>query len=95
MILEPGPGISSEPAGLEESLISPSLWLQNSRNLSSNITEQISALNKIVTDYCVPKLLGEAEGYLKFKNDVSTLAVPMTRPVSTYSSNTLELKKYF
>jgi hypothetical protein len=76
-------------------IIMRSVYLQNSRNQSENITEQISALNKIVTDYCVPKLLGEAEGYLKFKNDVSTLAVPMTRPISTYSSNTLELKKFF
>lgn len=76
-------------------IIMRSVYLQNSINNSNNITEQIANLNKIVTDYCIPKLLGEAEGYIKYKNDVSTLAVPMRRPLSTYSNNTLELKKFF
>ena len=35
------------------------------------------------------------KGYIKYKNDVSTLAMPMQRPTSTYASNTLELKPWF
>ena len=76
-------------------IIMRSIFLQNATNNCNNITQQISELNKIVSDYCVPKLLGEAEGYIKYKNDVSTLAVPMNRPVSTFHNNVLELKKFF
>ena len=63
--------------------------------MCNNITEQIVELNKIVVDYCVPKLCSEASAYIKYKNDVSTLAVPMQRPISTYNNNVLELKVSF
>jgi len=40
---------------------------------------------------------GEAESYIKYKSDVSNLAVPMASPVyvSTAGQNTLELKPWF
>tara|TARA_Y100000590_G_C14963535_1_gene729618 strand:- start:32 stop:520 length:489 start_codon:yes stop_codon:yes gene_type:complete len=76
-------------------IIMRSIFLQHSSNLSTNIIEQINALNKLVTDYCIPQICGEAEAYIKYKNDVSTLAVPITRPVSTYKNNTLETTNFF
>ena len=76
-------------------IIMRSVFLQHSANLCNNITEQIVELNKIVVDYCVPKLCSEASAYIKYKNDVSTLAVPMKRPISTYNNNVLELKDFF
>ena len=72
-----------------------SIFLQNSRNLPGNIQMQINELNKHVLDYAIPQIIGEAEAYIKYKNDVSTLAVPLTRPVSTYSSNVLSQKHGF
>ena len=76
-------------------IIMRSVFLQHSANLCNNITEQIVGLNKIVIDYCVPKLCSEASAYIKYKNDVSTLAVPLQRPISTYNNNVLELKNFF
>ena len=76
-------------------IIMRSIFLQYSRNDPNNITQQISKLNSIVVNYCVPKVLGELEGYIKYKRDVSTLAKPMKRPVSTYQSKDLEFKKFF
>ena len=32
---------------------------------------------------------------VKYKNDVSTLPVPLNRALSTYSNNILELKNFF
>ena len=72
-----------------------SIFLQNSKNNNINIPNQIEVLNKLVLDYCIPQIYGEAQGYIKYKNDVSTLAVPIDRPVSTYTNNSLELKKWF
>ena len=63
-----------------------SVFLQNATNLPNDITAQVEALNKLVMNYCIPQVYGEAQGYVKYKNDVSTLVVPMTRPTSTYSN---------
>tara|TARA_S200000501_G_C20687180_1_gene683486 strand:- start:31 stop:534 length:504 start_codon:yes stop_codon:yes gene_type:complete len=76
-------------------IIMRSTFLQFSSNTHQNITSQISNLNQLVVDYAVPQIIGEAEGYVKYKNDVSTLAVPMKRPMSTYHTNTLKQKDWF
>ena len=71
------------------------MFLQHSANQRNNITKQVESLNTLVLNYCIPQIYGEAKGYVKFKNDVSTMAVPMTRPTSTYTNTTLELKPWF
>ena len=76
-------------------IIMRSIYLSHAVNIPNDITKQIEELNKLVIDYCVPQLLGECQGYIKYKNDVSTLVVPIDRPVSTYHNNTLETKKFF
>ena len=76
-------------------IIMRSTFLQSATNLPTKITQQVEALNKLVIDYAVPQVFGEAQGYIKYKNDVSTLVVPIERPTSTYSNNTLELKPWF
>ena len=76
-------------------IIMRSIFLQHSTNLPTNISQQVSALNKMVVDYAAPQIYGEAVSYVKYKNDVSTLVVPIERPTSTYENNTLEFKKWF
>ena len=76
-------------------IIMRSIFLQFSNNNPNNITSQIKNLNDLVINYSVPQVMGEAEGYLKYKRDVSTLATPLERPKSTYHSNTLKQKKWF
>ena len=76
-------------------IIMRSIYLQHSSNLPNNIREQVTSLNNLVTEYCIPQICGEAEAYIKYKNDVSTLAVPLQRPVSTYHNNLLETTKFF
>jgi len=76
-------------------MIMRSTFLQHSKNLPDKITEQVRQLNDMVLQYAVPQVLGEAIGYVKFKNDASMMYTPMIRPASTYHSNTLELKPWF
>ena len=58
-------------------IIMRSIFLQRSANMQNNITQQVEGLNKLVADYCVPQILGKADGYIKYKRDVSTMAIPM------------------
>lgn len=62
-------------------IIMRSVFLQHAANQSQNISGQIQELNKIVLDYCIFHVYSEAQGYMKYLYDVSTLAVPMATPV--------------
>ena len=80
----------------ELKIIMRSIFLQHSKNLAINIREQIEKLNKLVLDYSINQVYGEAEGYMKYKRDASTLVVPIAMPILSYSNDKqLELKKWF
>ena len=72
-----------------------SIYLQHSKNQNNNITGQISQLNDIVIDYCVPKVYSEVLGYMKYKDDISSLAQPMDHPVKLTQDKTVELNRFF
>jgi hypothetical protein len=77
-------------------IIMRSVFLQYSANQPSNISQQIEELNKIVLNYCIQQVYSEAQGYMKYVDDVSTLVVPIAHPVQ--ASNTdrqLEFKGWF
>lgn len=77
-------------------IIMRSVFLQHASNLPNNIPEQVVELNKIVLNYCIQQVYNEAQGYMKYVDDVSTLAVPIAHPVQ--ASNTgreIEFKSWF
>jgi hypothetical protein len=77
-------------------IIMRSVFLQNSANQPSNFQQQISELNKIVLNYCIQQVYGEAQGYMKYMDDVSTLVVPLAHPVMANNNDRqLELKPWF
>lgn len=77
-------------------VIMRSTFLQYSANMPDKIAQQIKALNKIVLDFCIKQVYGEAQGYQQYLYDASTLVVPIERPVfSSTEDKTLELKKWF
>ena len=71
------------------------MYLQFSKNLDYNIAPQVEELNNHVLDYAIPQIYSEAVSYLKYKRDVSHLATPIDLPVSSYHSNSLQLKPFF
>ena len=77
-------------------IIMRSVYLQYSANQPNNLTQQIQELNKIVLNYCIQQVYGEAQGYLKYIDDASTLVVPIAHPVMANNTDrTLELKTWF
>lgn len=73
-----------------------SIFLQYSQNLPSNIIDQVKALNSLVLEYAIPQVYGEAQSYVQYKRDVSTLVVPMSLPVmSNTNDKQLILKNFF
>ena len=77
-------------------IVMRSVYLQNSVNQPNNITEQIVELNKIVLNYCIQQVYSEAQGYMKYLDDASTLVVPIAHPVMANNSDReLEFKTWF
>ena len=77
-------------------IIMRSVFLQYSANQPNNFTQQIEELNKIVLNYSTQQVYSEAQGYMKYIDDASTLVVPISHPVmSSENDRQLELKSWF
>jgi hypothetical protein len=77
-------------------IIMRSVFLQYSANQPYNINRQISELNKIVLEYCIQQVYSEAQGYMKYVDDISTLVVPISHPVQACNTDRqLEFKGWF
>ena len=77
-------------------IVMRSVYLQNATNQPNNIAKQITELNKIVLNYCIQQVYGEAQGYMKYIDDASTLVVPIAHPVMTNNTDReLEFKTWF
>lgn len=77
-------------------IIMRSVYLQNAANQPHNISQQVKELNKMVLDYCIQQVYSEAQGYMKYLNDASTLVVPIAHPVMADNTDRqLELKRWF
>ena len=77
-------------------IIMRSVYLQYAANQINNVSEQVTELNNIVLNYCVQQVYGEAQGYMKYINDASTLVVPIAHPVMADNTDRqLFLKSWF
>jgi hypothetical protein len=62
-------------------IVMRSIFLQHSVNQIKDVAGQINSLNQMVLDFCINAVYSEAQGYIKYLHDVSTLAVPMSNPI--------------
>jgi hypothetical protein len=77
-------------------IIMRSIYLQHAANQINNISQQILELNNMVLEYCIQQVYSEAQGYMKYINDVSTLVVPISHPIDADNTDrVLEFKKWF
>jgi len=80
----------------ELQIIMRAIFLQYSKNVCDDISGQINELNRVVLEYSINQVYGEADGYMKYKRDASTLVVPIAMPImASTNDKQLELKKWF
>ena len=76
-------------------IIMRATFIQHALHQPDQITKQIEILNSRVVNHCVPKIYGEILSLLKYRQDASTLVVPIDRPVFEENRKvTLERKKF-
>lgn len=77
-------------------IIMRSVYLQYASNQPNNVRNQVIELNKMVLNFCIQQVYSEAQSYMKYISDVSTLAVPIAHPVMPDNSDReLTLKSWF
>lgn len=77
-------------------IIMRSSFLTHAANQPTHVDRQVEQLNKIVLDYCIPQVFGEAKGYRRYMKDVSTLVNPIPYPaMSTQADKQLLLNNFF
>ena len=77
-------------------IIMRSIYLQYAEHYKDNITGQVERLNKLVLDYAIPTVYNEAVGYMKYRIDQSTIAMPLQIPQNhDRQYKQLELKNWF
>jgi hypothetical protein len=81
----------------ELSLVMRSVLLQRGRNDDSESSvEQVRELNTTVLSWCVPRVLSEVDQYMRYRDDVSTLPVPMPRGdiATNKGTRALEMRQF-
>jgi hypothetical protein len=72
------------------------LFLQYAKNLDYDLPGQISDLNDLVIEWCVPRILSEIGMYEYYLKDISQLPIPLQHPISQSSagSKSLPFRKF-
>jgi len=71
------------------------IFTSYSTNLPDNIREQVEKLNSRVISYCSNKVFEEAQGYLRYLKDTTTIATPLDYPSMPSHTKQLEFKGFF
>lgn len=75
----------------ELQIIMRAIFLQYAKNRPYDIDGQVRELNKMIIDWCIPKILSEIDHYLYYLNDVSKMPSPLQHPVHLSSAGTRSL----
>jgi len=77
-------------------IIMRSIYLQYAEHRKDDIKGQVTTLNRLVLNYCIPSVFSEAIGYQKYRLDQSTLVVPLELPQHhDREYKQLQLKRWF
>jgi hypothetical protein len=77
-------------------IVMRSIFLQYASNLPYDTQNQIMSLNTMVLNYCIPQVFSEAQGYMQYLVDASTMYTPIAHPIQSKTNDKeLVLKPWF
>ena len=84
--------IIDKQSDIELQIIMRSMYLQHSPNLEYNYKEQLEYLNKLVSDWCVEKIIPQLEQYIGYLKEVEYMPMPIDLPVNLSSKGSRTLR---
>ena len=82
----------SRQSELDLKVVMRSIYLQHSPNLKMYIDKQVYFLNKLVVDWCYPKIINEIDQYVGYLDSLEKMPVPIQHPTNVSSAGTRTLK---
>ena len=82
----------SRQSDTELKIVMRSYFLQYGKNDPSHLREQLTDLNNLVLNYCVPKIYDELLQHQDYIRDVQNLPMPIDRAINVSSAGTKNLK---
>jgi len=80
----------------ELKIIMRAIYLENAKNLLTDIPQQINQLNQLVLQYSIPQILSSMKSYTKYMHDITNMYTLMDRPIySNVDDKTVEFKGWF
>lgn len=77
---------------VELEIIMRSIYLQHSPNLPNKIKEQITYLNKLVSDWCAEQIIPEVNQYFGYIKEIEYMPVPIDLPLNLSSKGSRSLR---
>lgn len=77
---------------VELEIIMRSIYLQHSPNLPNKIKEQITYLNKLVSDWCAEQIIPEVNQYVGYIKEIEYMPVPIDLPLNLSSKGSRSLR---
>jgi hypothetical protein len=77
---------------IELEIVMRAIFLQYSLNQNQDFGKQITYLNKLVLDYCIPNILSEVQQYLGYLDNVQKLPNPLPLPENLSSAGSKTLR---
>jgi hypothetical protein len=84
--------IIDKQSDIELQIIMRSMYLQHSPNLEYNYKEQLEYLNKLVSDWCVEKIIPQLEQYIGYLKEVEYMPMPIDLPLNLSSKGSRTLR---
>jgi len=84
--------VIGKQSDIELEIVMRSIYLQHSPNLPNKIKEQISYLNKLVTDWCVEQILPEVYQYFGYMKEIEYMPIPLELPLNLSSKGSRSLR---
>jgi hypothetical protein len=83
--------IIKKQSPIELKIIMRSIYLQYSKHLDTEIESQVTDLNQLTVDECVPNIISNIQQYLKYRKDKECLPIPLEHPKHMSSAGTKTL----
>ncbi len=77
---------------VELEIVMRSIYLQHSPNLPNKIKEQITYLNKLVSDWCAEQIIPEVNQYFGYIKEIEYMPVPIDLPLNLSSKGSRSLR---
>ena len=84
--------IIDKQSDIELEIVMRSIYLQHSPNLPNKIKEQITYLDKLVSDWCVEQILPEITQYFGYIKEIEYMPIPIDLPLNLSSKGSRTLR---